>query len=163
MNRLIKKIACVVMALTVITGIFTGCTSSDTKFFLDNRISLKEQYGSLPDSGTVGDIQYRILEQNSFSLYESKAGYYVDTLDQPNSPYYIVITSGPTKYEKAEISIVDLGMDGTTLHILVRETDGTGGPSGSTFSPTCALELDHMPENIQINGENGKVFNLIEG
>lgn len=65
-------------------------------------------------------------------------------LEQLNSPYFIVITSGSTTYEKAEISIVDLGMDGTTLRILVREKDGTSGPSGSTFSPTCALEVDRM-------------------
>ena len=162
MNRLIRKIASAVMALTLTAGIITGCSSSDTKFFLENRISLKEQNGSLPDQGTVGDIQYRILEQNSFSTNKSKFGYYIDTLDQPDSPYYIVITLGPTTYERAEISIVDLGMDESTLHILVRETDVTSGPTCSTFSPTCVLEVDHLPENIQINGETGKIFNLIE-
>lgn len=162
MNRLIRKIACVVMALTMITGIFTGCSSGGTEYFLDNRISLKEQNGSLPDIGTVGDIQYSILEQNSFSTHEKEFGYYIDTLEQLDSPYFIVITSGPTKYERAEISIVDLGMDGSTLHILVSEKDGTSGPSGSTFSPTCALEVDHLPEDIQIHGKDGKVFNLIE-
>ena len=73
-----------------------------------------------------------------------------------------VITLGPTTYERAEISIVDLGMGESTLHILVRETDATSGPTCSTFSPTCALEVDHLPENIQINGETGTIFNLIE-
>ena len=87
-------------------------------FRISKRISLKEQNGSLPDQGTVGDIQYRILEQNLFSTNKSKFGYYIDTLDQPDSPYYIVITLGPTTYERAEISIVDLGMDESTLHIL---------------------------------------------
>ena len=48
-------------------------------------------------------------------------------------------------------------MDESTLHILVRETDATSGPTCSTFSPTCALEVDHLPENIQINGETGAI------
>ena len=162
MNRLIRKIACAVMALTLITGIFTGCASGDTEFFLNNSISLKEQNGSLPAEGTVGDIKYRILEQNSLSVHEKKSGYYIDMLEQLDSPYFIVITSGPKTNEGAEISIVDLGMDGSTLQILVMENEKSGGSSVAKFSPSCVLEVDHLPEEIQIHDKTGKIFSLIE-
>ena len=66
MNSLIRKILCVVMSLTLITGIFAGCSRNDTQWYIANDISLKTQYGSLPDQGTVGDIEYRILPKESF-------------------------------------------------------------------------------------------------
>lgn len=162
MNSTIRKIACAAMALTLATGVFTGCSSGDTEWFLENKISLKEQNGSLFEEGTVGDIQYKILEKGALSTHASESGYYIDRLEQLDSPYFIVITSGPTEYESAEISIVDLGMDGSTLQILVSENDGTGGSTGSKFTPACVLEVDQLPEDIQIHDKTGKVFNLIE-
>lgn len=161
MNSLIRKILCAVMALTLITGIFTGCSSNDTQFFLPNDISLKTQLGSLPDKGTVGDIEYRILSKDSYSCNEKDSGYYIDQLEQLDSPYFIVITSGTKTTDGAKISIVDLGWDGTTLHILVQEKDASGDDFVSPYSPCCVLKVNELPADIQIHDNNGKVFNLI--
>ena len=163
MNSLIRKILCVVMALTIITGIITGCSSSDTQYFLANDISLKTQLGSLPDKGTVGDIEYSILSKDSYSCNEKDSGYYIDQLEQLDSPYFIVITSGSKTKAGAEISIVDLGMDGTTLQILVKEKDASKGDFVSPYSPCCVLEVNEAPSDIQIHNTNGKVFNPIVG
>lgn len=61
------------------TGVFTGCSSGDTEWFLENKISLKEQNGSLPEEGTGGDIQYKILEKGALSTHASESGYYIRT------------------------------------------------------------------------------------
>ena len=161
MNSLIRKILCVVMSLTLITGIFAGCSRNDTQWYIANDISLKTQYGSLPDQGTVGDIEYRILPKESFGCNRKDRGYYIDQLEQLDTPYFIVITSGSKTTEGAEISIVDLGMDGDTLQILVVEKDGSNGAFTSPYSPCCALEVNKVPAEVVIHGNDGKVFNHI--
>ena len=133
------------------------------KRFLANDISLKTQLGSLPDKGTVGDIEYSILSKDSYSCNEKDSGYYIDQLEQLDSPYFIVITSGSKTKAGAEISIVDIGMDGTTLQILVKEKDASKGDFVSPYSPCCVLEVNEAPSDIQIHNINGKVFNPIEG
>ena len=161
MKSLIKKIACVLMAFTLITGIFTGCSKSDTQWFLANDISLKTQLGSLPDKGTVGDIEYSILSKDSYSCNEKDSGYYIDQLEQLDTPYFIVITSGSKTTEGAEISIVDLGMDGTTLQILVEEKDASLGKFVSPYSPCVVLEVNKVPAEVVIHSTTGKEFKHI--
>lgn len=161
MKSLIKKIACVLMAFTLITSIFTGCSKSDTQWFLPNDISLKNQYGSVPEQGTVGDIEYRILPADSYSCYGKECGYYIDQLEQLDTPYFIVITSGSKTTEGAEISIVDLGMDGTTLQILVEEKDASLGKFVSPYSPCVVLEVNEVPAEVVIHSTTGKEFKHI--
>ena len=151
------------MALTLIAGVFTGCSKGDTTFVLNNSISWKAQNGSLPETGTVGDIEYTIHQVEPYNAHMDKCGYYIDMLEQLDSPYFIVITSGSKTKAGAEISIVDLGMDGTTLQILVKEKDASNGDFVSPYSPCCVLEVNEAPSDIQIHNINGKVFNPIEG
>lgn len=161
MKSLIRKIACAVMALTLIAGVFTGCSKGDTTFALNNSISLKEQNGSLPETGTVGDIEYTIHQVEPYNANMDKCGYYIDMLEQLDSPYFVVITSGTKTTEGAELKIVDMGMDGNTLQILVEEKDATGLSFTSPYAPSCMVELDHMPGDIQIHSTSGKEFKLI--
>ena len=163
MNKLVRKFACVIIAFTLFAGIFAGCSNSDTEWFLDNEYSLLKQYGSLPPTGTVGDIEYRVLDKGDYTCYETKAGYYTDMLEQLDSPYFIVVTPGSTTAENCTIDIVDLGMDGSTLWILVKEKDGTSGPVTSPHSPCCVLEVDHLPDEIKVVGKNGRMFSEITG
>ena len=79
-------------------------------------------------------------------------------LDQLDSPYFVVITSGTKTTEGAELKIVDLGMDGNTLQIVVEEKDATGLSFTSPYAPTCMVELDHMPGDILIHSTSGKEF-----
>ncbi len=166
MNGTIIKITCAIVTLTLISCIFSGCSaadsSGDTEWFLANRVSLKEKYGTLPDEGTVGDLEYRILDKNSYSCDESRSGYYIDMPKQQDSPYYIVVTSGTRRTEGADITIVDLGMDESTLQILVRETDGSNGASALPYSPCCVLEVNRLPEDIEVYGKTGRRFNSLE-
>ena len=161
MNSLIRKILCVVMTLTLITGIFTGCTKGDTKWHLANDISLKTQYGSLPDQGTVGDLEYRICPQDAFTGKRTERGYYIDQLEQLDTPYFIIITSDSKTTEGAEITIVDLGMDGDTLQILVEEKGASFGKFVSPYSPCVVLEVNKVPAAVEIHNTTGKEFKHI--
>lgn len=158
MKRTMGKIAGMVMGLALMVGTCTACgAQSDTEYFLDNRYSLLYQNGELADNGMVGDIDYRILEQGSIGSNYDKAGYYIDTLEEPNAPYFIVVNAGKGQAEDYEIEIVDLAMEESTLWILVREKDGRGDKDNST-SPCCALQVDHLPEDISVVAKTGRTF-----
>ena len=147
--------------INTLVSLFTGCSgeSSDTQWFLDKRISLAEKYGTLPAEGQVRSLNYSILEKDSYSCRKSQAGYYVDMLEEPGSPYFIVITLGSKEDE--DVEIVNLGMDGSTLQILIAKKDSSD-KSDSKSSPCCVLKLDSMPDDIVIHDKNGASYKLIE-
>ena len=158
MKSTINKLACIVMALTLITGIFTGCKGGNTKFFLRNDISMREKYGSLPAEGTTGDLEYRILGKDEYHCSEKTAGFYVDSLEQPDSPLFLVVTSGNKKTDCHDIDFVDMGYDGSTLWILVREADGTGSKYEKPYVPCCAAVFNRLPSDIRVYDETGKEY-----
>lgn len=55
-----------------------------------------------PDSG----------KKNSGYFQKSEtAGYYIDTLDQPNAPYFVVITSGKKRTSGYGIEVTGIDLD----------------------------------------------------
>ena len=91
MNTIIRKITCAVLAIALIAGVFTGCKATSAK--LPEYTSVKQESGELPDKGTVGDVEYKILDRGQLSAYNKPRGYYFDQLEQLNSPFFIVIKS----------------------------------------------------------------------
>ncbi len=164
MNKLIKKIACAVMAFTLIAGVFTGCKANNSSAVpaeLPSFTSVKDPSGDLPLKGTVGDMEYQILSQDQMGCYNKSRGYYIDQLEQLNSPMFIVITSGTQTAEGAEIRIVDFGMQDSTLVIVVEETKATGDKFTGLECPCVSLEVDHLSSDLLIVSTTGEVFEHI--
>ena len=168
MKQLIKKIAVLGIALTLIAGVFTGCKSSktaETTVELPSFTSVKDQSGELPTSGQIGDMEYRILTTAEYGNPVTKdRGYFIDQLEQLDSPYFIVITSGIKHNKGNEIEIVDFGMQDSTLVIVVKEKDGISDDFAGMNSPCATLEVDHdhYPENILVVTTTGEVLEPIK-
>ena len=169
MNKLIKKIACAGIALMFVLGAFTGCKSEKTgsakKADLPSFTSVKDPNGTLAQKGKAGEIEYSILDKSTFGTNAKKRGYYVDQLEQLDSPYFIVISAGSKTKDGYDINITDLGMQGSTLVIIVNETVNPGEKNASTGdTPCCVLEIGHdnVPEDIRIVSTSGEEFKLIE-
>ena len=169
MNKLIERIACAGIALMFVLGAFTGCKSGKTgsakKADLPSFTSVKDPDGTLAQKGKAGDIEYSILDKSSFGTNAKKRGYYVDQLEQLDSPYFIVISAGSKTKDGYDINITDLGMQGSTLVIIVDETVNPGEKNASTGdTPCCVLEIGHdnVPEDIRIVSTSGEEFKLIE-
>ena len=160
MNKLIKKIACALMALSLITGIFTGCGVKKTE--LPDYTSVKEESGDLPVKGKVGDLDYKILSKEQFGCYNKDRGYYFDQLEQLNSPLFIVISAGTQTRKGGELRITDLGMQGSKLVIVVEETKAKGDKYTGLDCPCAVLELDHAPGELLIVSTKGEQFNHIK-
>ncbi len=156
MNKLIKKIACAGIVLMFVLGAFTGCksgkTGAENTVNLPAYTSVKDPDGNLAQNGKAGEIEYKILSKSSYGTYEKKRGYYVDQLEQLDSPYFIVTTAGSKSEDGTEINIVDLGMQDGKLVIVVEETVNSKDNSSIDGTPCCVLEVDHnhMPSEFLI-------------
>ena len=164
MNKLIGKIACAVMAVTLIAGVITGCKKNTAKptVELPSFTSVKDASGNLPEKGTVGDMKYEIMKKEQFGCYNKPKGYYVDQLEQLDSPMYIIITTGTKTAKGADIQIVDFGMQGSKLVIVVEETKDSSIEYEGLKCPCTVLEVDHMPDDLLIVSTTGEEFEHIK-
>ena len=167
MNKLIKKIACAVMAFTLIAGVFTGCKKTNNAakptVAMPSFTSVKDQSGNLPVKGTVGIMEYTILTDEQMGCYNKDRGYYFDQLEQLDSPLFVVISAGTQTQEGGDLTIVDLGMQGSTLVIVVEETKASGDKFTGLECPCAALSLVGATANIdvQIVSTEGEEFEHI--
>ena len=168
MNKLIKKIACAVMAFTLIAGVFTGCKKTNNAakpaVAMPSFTSVKDQSGNLPMKGTVGIMEYTILTDEQMGCYNKDRGYYFDQLEQLDSPLFVVISAGTQTQEGGDLTIVDLGMQGSTLVIVVEETKATGDKFTGLECPCAALSLVGATSSIdvQIVSTEGEEFEHIQ-
>ena len=165
MNKLIGKIACTVMAVTLLAGVFAGCGAKKAALAtaaLPSYTSVKDESGNLSEKGTVGDMEYQIVKKEQFGCYNKDRGYYIDQLEQLDSPYFIVITSGTQTTTGADIKISDFGMQGSTLVIVVEETKASGEKYTGLDCPCAVLEVNHMPAELLIVSTTGEQFNHIK-
>ena len=111
----------------------------------------------------MGDIKYKILGKENYGTQEKKRGYYVDQLEQLDSPYFIVVTAGSDAAEGSDIQIVDLGMQGSKLVIVVEESFNSKDAVKRPKTPCAVLEIDHdhMPADILIVSTSGEEFKSI--
>ncbi len=166
MKKLISKIACVVMAFTLITGVCAGCKSdksdeAESTAELPSYTSVTDESGNLPVNGTVGDMEYRIMGEDEFGCYNKPRGYYYDQLEQLDSPLFIVISAGTQTRTGGELKITDLGMQGSKLVIVVEETEADGEEYDGLDCPCAVLELDKGPEELLIVSTTGEEFGCI--
>ena len=96
--------------------------------------------------------------------YNKDRGYYFDQLEQLDSPLFVVISAGTQTQEGGDLTIVDLGMQGSTLVIIVEETKASGDKFKGLECPSAALELKGAPADIQVQivSTEGEEFEHIQ-
>ena len=162
MNRMIKKIACAVMAFTLMAGVFTGCKANKTsKVDLPQFTSVKDAEGNLPEKGKINDMEYSILSKDQFGCYNKDRGYYIDMLEQLDSPYFIIISAGKEAPSGTDIRIADFGMKDSTLVIVVEEYKDSKVEYKDLNCPCAVLEVTQMPADLLIVSTTGEQFNAI--
>lgn len=179
----IRKAFCAVMALTLMAGSLAGCSKVKTvdpercgttlKVALVTEKteetaaaggfrSVKEDYGGqLPENGKCGNVEFKISNDLPATRRNSeKRGYFIDTLEQENSPYFIFICSGMRSTGGYGIKIVDLGIQDGVFVVICEETSPapTDMVTEALTYPYCQLTLDHMPSKIRITDKGGTEF-----
>ena len=73
MNRLIRRIACAVMAFTLMAGVLTGCKANKTsKVDLPQFTSVKDAEGNLPEKGKINDMEYSIINDDCWHGFKTE-------------------------------------------------------------------------------------------
>ena len=162
MNRLIRRIACAVMAFTLMAGVFTGCKANKTsKVDLPQFTSVKDAEGNLPEKGKINGMEYSIISKDQFGCYNKDRGYYIDMLEQLDSPYFIIISAGKEAPSGTDIRIADFGMKDSTLVIVVEEYMDSKAEYKDLNCPCAVLEVTQMPADLLIVSTTGEQFNAI--
>lgn len=121
-----------------------------------NEIQTSEEIGKKGNK-----ITYKINNKSSNSSGYSERGYYVDTLNQPNAPYYYIISMGEQNTGGYSIKITDVKIDeNNNVNVTVKEKEPKQGEvttMGFTC-PTCELELSEEPNSITIKDTNGNEY-----
>ena len=190
MNKGIKAIFCMTLAFALMAGMATGCKNngsnstvpdnssvSDSDYSSENTIFVPvasettapsdssnqsdDLGGAVPEKGTVGDYEYRILGKDEYRAKQAERGYYIDRLEQEDSPYYIVICSGEKNTGGYDIGIAGIDYQDGALLITVKETSPAPGDmvTQAIEYPCCVLELDKLPDAIHIVNTEGVDFN----
>jgi len=125
----------------------------------------KNGFKKFATEGTISGISYTIHDDYNQGNYDySKRGYYVDTLNQPNAPYYFIITMGEKNTGGYSIFITDIKIDKEkNVEVIVKETEPKPGSivTMAFTYPACCLELNVPVNNIKIINTDGEIFNLI--
>lgn len=141
-----KKIIVIIMMLIILTG----CNSKEDK--------KTEQ----PDK--KDNLNYEILSNcdNLGSYDYTKRGYYINTLKQPNSPYWYIITMGEKNTGGYSIKIKDVKEENNKVVIIVEEQSPSEGAivTQAFTYPKCCIKFDSSVD-VEIKNTKGKKFDYI--
>lgn len=126
-------------------------------------ISIKDPDSKLPETGTVGGCGYTLNVDKAYNVTGLDRGYMLFMGIELDSPMTFVICSGTKNTGGHDIKVVDLGMDGNKVVIVVEETspDPDEMVTEGFEYPYCAIQFDKMPESFEIINTAGVSFTYV--
>ena len=128
----------------IILGIFafTGCNKDDKTKLVENT-----------DYFVRGEFTGKYLDI-------TKRGYYIDTLDQPNAPYFYIICMGKKNTGGYSLKVKEINKVDEKTEIIVEEIvpDKDATVTMAFTSPTIIVEFPKYQENIVIKNTKGEEF-----
>ena len=116
-------------------------------------------------TGTLNGITYNLKPEYTRGKNQRERGYYIDTLNQPNAPYWYIICSGLRGTGGYAINISNIEIDEKqNCKVTVREISPSEEDvvTEALTYPACVLELSKAPTSITIQNEQGESFNYIQ-
>ena len=74
---------------------------------------------SFPQAGQTGGYSYEITENCGYFQKSKEQGYWIDALEEPDSPLYIFINSGKNLLDKQKAVVTDMTINGTSVEVTV--------------------------------------------
>lgn len=138
-----KHILILVVMLCLV--VFTGCNKNDkTKLTEEVDYKIKGEF-----TGKYLDI--------------SKRGYYIETLNQPDAPYFYIICMGQKNTGGYSLKIKEVNSSDGTIEIIVEEIVPSKGDNVSMAitTPNIIVEFSKYQENIVIKNTKGQIFDKL--
>ena len=137
---------CIIILLVVFCLLlFTGCNKNDkTKLIEGTDYNVKGEF-----TGKYLDI--------------SKRGYYIDTLNQPDAPYFYIICMGEKSTGGYSLNVKEVNSVDSKVEILIEEIAPVKGETVTMAitNPTIIVEFPKYQENIIIKNTKGEIFDKL--
>lgn len=93
----------------------------------------------------------------------TQRGYYIDTLNQINAPYYYIICMGEKSTGGYSLNIKEVNKTETQTEIIVEEIEPKAGSivTMAFTYPTIMVEFPEYQDNIIIKNTKGEVFEYL--
>lgn len=137
-----KKKIMLIIFLILGVFVFNGCSNNnDTKLVEDKDYFVRGEF-----TGQYLDL--------------TKRGYYIDSLNEPNAPYFYIITMGEKNTGGYSLEIKEINnIDGRTEIIVEESEPEPGSVTTMAFTyPTVMVEFPEYQENIIIKNTKGVEF-----
>jgi len=134
-----------ILLVIVCLFVFTGCNKSDK-----NKL--------------VEGVDYKINNEfrgNNIDI--SKRGYYIETSNETNSPYFYIICMGQQYTGGYDLLVKEVNKIDEKTEVIIEEIipDEDAIVTMALESPTITLEFSKQPENIIIKNTKGEVFDKL--
>jgi hypothetical protein len=142
---------CLVLFLVLSLFVFVGCTKEEEKVDSTKLVENKDYY-------VRGEHNVKYLDL-------TKRGYYIDTLNEPNAPYFYIICMGEksTGGYSLEVKEVYRTDDGETVVIVDEKSPGKDDIVTQAFTyPTLMIEFPSYQEKITIKNMDGVKFEQLK-
>ena len=141
-----KKI--LLLVLLVIIGLFTitGCDKEKKTKLVEGK-----------DYTIDGEFDGKYLDL-------TQRGYYIDTLNEPNAPYFYIICMGEQTTGGYSLEIKDVNKVEDKTEVIVKENKPGKNSvvTDALTTPTIMIEFPEMQKNIVIKNTAGEEFKQLE-
>lgn len=126
--------------------VFTGCNKNNKTKLIENT-----------DYFVRGEFTGEYLDI-------TKRGYYVDTLNQPNAPYFYIICMGEKNTGGYSLKVKEVNKVDEKIEIIVEEIEPAKGDkvTMALTYPTIIVEFPEYQENIIIKNTKKKEFSNLK-
>ena len=118
--------------------------------------------------GTKGKLEegkdYTIdTSYNGQTIDYAKRGYYIDSLDEPDAPYFYIICMGEKSTGGYGIKVKEINKKDDLTEIIVEETSPDPGSTvtQALTYPKVVVKFPKYQEKITIKNTNGEEFQLL--
>ena len=112
------------------------------------------------------DYSYLVHERYSSGNYDyTKRGYYVDTLNQPDAPYYYIITMGEKNTGGYSIEVENVDIDSKGNAIITVKENSPSPEANVTMAftyPAVCVEVNKAFTSVKIVNTTGQEFKLLD-
>ena len=141
-----KRKICLIVLIVLCAFLFVGCGKDGKERLVEN----KDYYVNGEFTGKYLDL--------------TKRGYYIDTLNQIDAPYFYIICMGEKSSGGYGLEIKEVNKIGDTTEVIVKEIkpkDGSIVTMAFTY-PTLMIEFPEYQSKIVIKNTDGEEFENLD-
>lgn len=112
-----------------------------------------------PASGTINGMSYEISEVELAKYQQlilEERGFYIDYLDEDDSPAFVFISTGKTVSTDIKMNVSNIEVNNKNVTITVYETKGDATIKSNY--PTAEVELYPIPVSVTVVDTDGNVL-----